>query len=537
MSADKLHQTIRYLRRTALNADSNGMADGQLLLCFLNEGEDAAFEILLRRHGRMVLGVCQRILKNSSDAEDAFQATFLVLLRKADSLLDRQTIGNWLYGVAHHVALKARAAAGKRRLKERQAAEARAAELPVEEILWQEWRPLLDQEVQRLPPKYRNLIILCDLEQKSYKEAATLTGCSAGTVAGRLSRARQLLARRLTRYGVQLSVVSLAALLAQNGAAASLPTSLVADAMNAATAATGRAAVAGAISSPVAALTNGVLQAMWMTQLKQLLAVLVLAAGISASALLYQAIAAEPAQTQANAVDDDPSGPRAVIARAIKAHGGAENLSKFKAFSVKWETKRKIENMFYWDSFNVVHYQLPAKVRIDSDVQNPNGIKFSLSTVVSGNNGWRGSKGRSRDIKDSEVNHMLDEMYAHWLASLTPLNDREFEFSPAGQATVDDKEAIGVTVTRKDRPDVNLYFDRKTGLLLKSERRTKDAMTGEEFTAESFYRDYKAFQGVMWATKRLDKRDGKEMDGGAGRFELSDYQALETLDEKLFDRP
>ncbi|MSR53541.1 MAG: hypothetical protein EXS09_09675 [Gemmataceae bacterium] len=106
-----------------------------------------------------------------------------------------------------------------------------------------------------------------------------------------------------------------------------------------------------------------------------------------------------------------------------------------------------------------------------------------------------------------------------------------------GQAKVDDKEAVGVRVSRKGRPDINLNFDKKTGLVIKSERRTKDAMTGEEFTAESIFSDHKAFQGVMWATKRFDKRDGMDLESDAGKFELSDFQAHDSLDEKRLAKP
>src|SRR5262245_40769793 len=106
---------IQHFRRAVLLQDGGGMTDGQLLECFLARREEAAFAALVRRHGPMVLGVCRRVLHNAHDAEDAFQATFLVLVRKAASFLPRRALGNWLYGVAHHTALKARAAAVRRR--------------------------------------------------------------------------------------------------------------------------------------------------------------------------------------------------------------------------------------------------------------------------------------------------------------------------------------------------------------------------------------------------------------------------------------
>src|SRR5262245_40829862 len=119
MATAQISSVLGQLRKAALSQD-DGMTDGQLLGCFLTRREEAAFAALVQRHGPMVLGVCRRVLRNTHDAEDAFQATFLVLVRKAASLLPRETLGNWLYGVAYHTALKARAAAWKRRAKEAQ---------------------------------------------------------------------------------------------------------------------------------------------------------------------------------------------------------------------------------------------------------------------------------------------------------------------------------------------------------------------------------------------------------------------------------
>src|SRR5437016_2066128 len=120
MAAGQMNEVLRHLRRIGLQRDGAGLTDGQLLERFLAQREEAAFEALVRRHGPMVLGVCRRILGNAHDAEDAFQGTFLVLVRKAAAFTKRETIGNWLHGVAYRTALKARAAAAKRRVKEMQ---------------------------------------------------------------------------------------------------------------------------------------------------------------------------------------------------------------------------------------------------------------------------------------------------------------------------------------------------------------------------------------------------------------------------------
>src|SRR5262249_14995696 len=156
-----------------------------------------------------------------------------VLVRKAASIASRELLANWLYGVAYQTALKARAMAARRGARERQVMEMPEPEV-VQQDLWHDLQPLLDQEVSRLPDKYRGLIRLCDLEGKTRKEAARQLGCPEGTVAGRLARARALLARRLARHGVVLSAGSLAAVLSQNAASAGVPPTMVTSTMKAA---------------------------------------------------------------------------------------------------------------------------------------------------------------------------------------------------------------------------------------------------------------------------------------------------------------
>src|SRR5947209_9820637 len=188
MPVQAITGVIRELRRAVLHQDGTDRSDAQLLAAFLARDEDA-FNVLLRRHGQMVLGVCRRVLGNGHDAEDAFQATFLVLLRKAASLRQRELLGNWLYGVAYRTALEAKTARARRRAKE---AAMRNRPLPDADDPWCELRPLVDQELERLPEKYRIAIVLCELEGKTRKEAAQLLGCPEGTVAGRLARARTM---------------------------------------------------------------------------------------------------------------------------------------------------------------------------------------------------------------------------------------------------------------------------------------------------------------------------------------------------------
>jgi RNA polymerase sigma factor (sigma-70 family) len=297
MATGQMSEVIQHLRRAALLRDGAGLPDRQLLADYLSRRDEAALATLVRRHGPMVWGVCRRVLRNYHDAEDAFQATFLVLVRKAASIASWELLANWLYGVAHQTALNARRAGAKRRGRERQVVEMPEPEAVPQE-LWQDLRPLLDQELSRLPDKYRAPIVLCDLEGVTRKEAARQLGVPEGTVAGRLARARTMLARRLARHGPVLSGGLLAVLLAQNGASAGVPISAVSSTIKAATLLTaGQGAAAGMISAHVAALTEGVLKTMLLTQFKAAAAMLLAVAllGTGAGWLTHQALAGKPA--------------------------------------------------------------------------------------------------------------------------------------------------------------------------------------------------------------------------------------------------
>src|SRR5262249_55080585 len=153
---------------------------------YVSRRDEGAFVTLMRRHGPMVWGVCRRVLHSHHDAEDAFQATFLVLVRKAASIQPRQMVANWLYGVAHQTALNSRTTATRRKERERQ-----VMDMPepaaVEPGFGRDLQALLDKELSRLPDKYRTVIVLCDLEEKPRKEVARQLGCPEGTVAGRLA--------------------------------------------------------------------------------------------------------------------------------------------------------------------------------------------------------------------------------------------------------------------------------------------------------------------------------------------------------------
>ena len=186
MATSPLSKLVEQLRRGALLRDGGGLTDGQLLDYYLSRREPAAFEALVRRHGPMVWGVCRRLLRRHHDAEDAFQATFLILFRKAASIMPREMVANWLHGVAYHTARKASATAARKSARERQVAD--MPEPQVEEDVWRDLQPLLDAELQRLPEIYRAAIVLCDLEGKTHKQAARQLNCPQGTLSARLAR-------------------------------------------------------------------------------------------------------------------------------------------------------------------------------------------------------------------------------------------------------------------------------------------------------------------------------------------------------------
>ena len=169
MATGQLSGVVRRLRETALLQACGGMTDGQLLECFLVRRDEAAFEALLRRHGPMVLGVCRRVLRNRHDAEDAFQATFLIFVRKAGAIRQRESVAGWLHRAAFRAALEVQEL--RRRSREKQVNPMPEPEDPAARDVWSDLRPLLDSELDRLPDKYRDAVVLCDLKGKTRKEA------------------------------------------------------------------------------------------------------------------------------------------------------------------------------------------------------------------------------------------------------------------------------------------------------------------------------------------------------------------------------
>jgi RNA polymerase sigma factor (sigma-70 family) len=294
---------LRSVRRAVLSRDGAGLTDGQLLTSFMERGDPAAFEGLLRRHGPMVLGVCRRVLGDCHDAEDAFQAVFLVFVRKAGSIAPREAVGGWLYGVAYRTALEARNKRSRRRAREKQV-DAMPHPAAEPDDTWRELKPLLDRELSGLPEKFRVPVVLCDLEGLPRRQVARQLGLPEGTLSSRLHTARRTLAQRLSRYGFCLSAGALATTLTR-GASAAVPAPLVVSTVKVAS---GEAVAASA----AVALSKEVLKTMFLAKLKLAVGAVVVVAALGAGGVAYQV-----------------GGPRAVQAAAdVKPLSELEALRK-----------------------------------------------------------------------------------------------------------------------------------------------------------------------------------------------------------------
>ena len=278
-----VNPVLRFLRRIRASDAARKTPDAELLARFIASHDEAAFAALVQRHGPMVLRLCVRILGDSPDAEDAFQATFLVLARRASSLSRPALLGNWLYGVAYRTALKVRADAVRRRTSGREELVVDAPN-PVDEAARHELRRVMDDELSRLPDRYRVPLVLHYLEGRSQEEVAQLIGCPRKTITTRLARASERLRRRLTRRGVALSSGALAAALCGE-APASVPAML-----RDATVKGAMLFVAGGsalVPATVVAFAEGVIQAMFLTKIKIALGcVLLLGAVVTGAGVL-----------------------------------------------------------------------------------------------------------------------------------------------------------------------------------------------------------------------------------------------------------
>jgi RNA polymerase sigma factor (sigma-70 family) len=342
MPTNRLTSALEHFQQALAAPEGPAATDAQLLARFVAGRDEAAFAALVRRHGRMVLGVCRRLLGNPHDAEDAFQATFLVLVRRAGSVRKREAVGSWLYGVAYRTAREARLMRARRRQREVQVESLPHPEVTPDEL--QDWRPLLDRELVGLPEKYRAPLLLCDLGGKGRKEVARELGLPEGTLSSRLATARQLLARRLARVGLALPGGLLAVALAPTRAPAGVPAALFhSTTRTALLVAAGKATLAGAVPAQVAALTEGVLKAMMLVKLKTAAAVLfgMAAVGIATGGLYYQARADAAGGPQLVAQDEGEGNRPAKLKQKEQRRSAEDALARERALREELEAARR----------------------------------------------------------------------------------------------------------------------------------------------------------------------------------------------------
>jgi RNA polymerase sigma factor (sigma-70 family) len=533
----------------------------------------------------MVWGVCRRLL-NHHDAEDAFQATFLVLVRKAADV-PRQAVANWLYGVARQTAVRLWATTAKRGRRETQVVN--MPEPTVPEVRDADLRAVVDEEVSRLPNHYRG-VVLCDLAGMTRREAARQLGIPEGSVASRLARARALLAKRLGQRGVLFS--GSAASVLSGGSAESAPPALVASTIKAASLlAAGR--TAGVVSAKVAALTEGVVNAMFVTKIKSVLAVGLVIAALGAAALVYQTPAAEDPKvkeepslaTQEQKKGEQEKGKneklRTLIDKVLIVHGGEEKLRKLNFIE-------EVENPNLPDPTSVKYFvQSPARFR--EELSHGLDKKCTIHVHILQNDGMK----RWNTYPKEWVNRLPaekeqwggpDPMIDYWLdyvkffgpRRVLRLKDAEHRMvllddvkidarvfgsaDPEGnyrvdrlhEVKIDGRPAVGVKLTKtgpKFKLSLKMFFDKETNLLVKEENDlsysaiiypplgyTPEWSPHEENVQSSsavFYTDYKKFDGIPIAQKEIYTANGNY----ASETKVVNFRAVEKMNAKLFEQP
>jgi RNA polymerase sigma factor (sigma-70 family) len=326
MLKDALDDLFRMLRRTAEIHGAGDLTDGQLLERFLTERQESAFSVLVRRHGAMVFSVCQRLLGDVHTAEDCVQATFKVLAQRCASIRKRPSLGSWLYSVARRIAVRAKREMAKRQDRERQL-DPMQHQAPVDDPTWQELRAILDEEIGRLADKYQGPLILCCLESKSYDRAAKELGLPKSSLTRRLTRAKELLRRRLMKRGITLTVPVLGTLLAEKAAAAPVSVILMIKTVKAAlNVAGGKALAAAGATARAAFLAEEALKGMFMAKGKTVLVLLALSFSATGAGLAgFAGFANRPGQAMATTSPAATVGIESIAAQQKEAGNPANN--------------------------------------------------------------------------------------------------------------------------------------------------------------------------------------------------------------------
>lgn len=345
------------------------VSDQELVERFAQSRDEAAFRVIVERHGPMVHGVCLRALGCPHDAEDAFQATFLIFSQRAGSIRKSASLASWLHGVARRVTNELQRSQHRRQRRE-QAATTPTTKSPVDELSWAEVKTGLDEELERLPAAYREVVVLCYLEGQTRDEAAQRLGVEVGVVKGRLERGRKLLADRMTKRGLTLSAGLLTVALS--------PGTVSATARAGSLFAAGESLVP-VVSPSVISLTNNVLKGMVMTKLKLIAAslvcslVLVSAVAVAAGGLLYQTLAAQPPKSEPGKAQPGVPG---------KEPPGVPTVAELKPVIVKQDAQ--IQRVA-WSADDKLVATIGTRYEIvesrDSDGKNPQNVLMPHSTV------------------------------------------------------------------------------------------------------------------------------------------------------------
>jgi RNA polymerase sigma factor (sigma-70 family) len=320
MGTGRFNNVLRQIREIAATEQARALPDRELLERVVAQRDEGAFAAIVERHGGLVLAVCRRILRNKHDAEDACQATFLVLTQKAGTIRKRESLASWLYGVASRTAWKLHADTRRRRAQAVEQAEVAVPDV-TGEITWRDGLAVLDEELSRLPATYRSALVLCYLEGRRQDDAARELGCTLGALCARLARARECLRKRLLRRGVVLPATLVGVILVSGNASAGLPVPLAAKTVKAAASVLGGQVLARVVPANIAALTERVLTTMSITRATTIVGLILFLGFITAAAATLTGAAGGEKNTR----PAEEAAPVALAAAADKTgHGRSE---------------------------------------------------------------------------------------------------------------------------------------------------------------------------------------------------------------------
>ncbi len=377
MPSAQLATLLRHLHKLAARRGPSLWTDRQLLDNFAVRRDESAFAALVARHGPMVLRVCRRVLNHEQDAEDAFQAAFLVLARNSGSIHKPEALANWLHGVAYRIAMKAKRSAARRRHHE---ARLRSLTPPaVSSPTWDDVQAVLDEEIQRLPEVFRTAFVVCVLEGKSGPQAAAELDVKPGTVSSRLTRARQLLQKRLVRRGIKLSALLAALSVAESAGHAALPAVLANVTVRSGLLVATGATAAGVIPAHVGALAAGVTSAMFLTKAKMATVVLLAVSVVTGAAVLArQALFAKdnevknpPAKTRV----PEPGKPLAAKPQPATAKNAPADIVEFSGRVIDPQGKPVARAKVYYHFITLQDEPLPVRATTDAQGR----FSFSLT--------------------------------------------------------------------------------------------------------------------------------------------------------------